>query len=125
MGRRHRDEGEPGGDQRCDDRQKAEISEAAVEFFKVRDLRLAGLLALFVLLGRGEAGGRHRGIIAYLLPVVTRFEWNGQIRRIAACGPCVRNQLAVLKEASRRSRTKTMCSRMASRASRLVSFFRA
>jgi hypothetical protein len=37
-----------------------------VQFFEVRDLHLACLLALLVLLGRGEAGGRHRGIIAYL-----------------------------------------------------------
>jgi hypothetical protein len=48
-------EREPGGDQRCDDQQKADISEAAVHVFKVRDLHLASLLALFVLLGRGGA----------------------------------------------------------------------
>jgi hypothetical protein len=36
-----------------------------VHVFKVRDLHLAGLLALFILLGRGGVGRRHRGIIAY------------------------------------------------------------
>jgi len=58
-------EGEPGGDQRCDDQEKADISKAAVHVFKVRDLHLAGMLALFILLGRGGAGRRHRGIIAH------------------------------------------------------------
>ena len=43
-------EGEPGGDQRCDDQEEAGISKAAVHVFKVRDLHLAGLLALFILL---------------------------------------------------------------------------
>src|SRR5260370_9392899 len=58
-------EGEPGGDQRCDDQEKADISEAAVQVFEVRDLHLTGLLALFVLLGRAGVGRRHSGIIAY------------------------------------------------------------
>jgi hypothetical protein len=57
-------EREPGSDQGCDDKEKADISEAAVHVFKVRDLHLAGLLTLFVLLGRGVAGQRHSGIIA-------------------------------------------------------------
>ena len=57
--------GEPGGDERCDDYEEADISKAAVHLFEVRDLHLAGLLALFILLGRGGAGLRHRGIIAY------------------------------------------------------------
>jgi hypothetical protein len=59
-------QGEPGSDQSCDDEEEAKIAEADVQFFEVRDLDFAGLLALLVLLGRGEAGGRHRGIIAYL-----------------------------------------------------------
>jgi hypothetical protein len=58
-------EGEPGGDQRCDDQEKADISKAAVHVFEVRDLHLTGLLTLFVLLGWGGAGRRHRDIIAY------------------------------------------------------------
>jgi len=58
-------EGEPGGDQRCDDQEKADISEAAVHVFKVSDLHLAGLLAFFVLVRWGGVGRRHRGIIAY------------------------------------------------------------
>ena len=49
-----------------DDEEEADISKAAVNVFEVRDLHFAGLLAFFVLLGRGEAGRRHRGIIAYL-----------------------------------------------------------
>ena len=57
---------EPGRDQRCDDCEEAKISEAAVQFFEVCNLCFAGLLALFVLLGRGGAGGMHRGIIAYI-----------------------------------------------------------
>ena len=57
-------EGEPGGDQRCNDQEKADISEAAVHVFKVPDLSLAGLLVLFILLGRGGAGRGHRDIIA-------------------------------------------------------------
>ena len=60
-------EREPCSDQCCDDDEKAEISEAEVRVFKVRNLHLAGLLALSVLLGRGETGGLHRGIIAYRL----------------------------------------------------------
>ena len=58
-------ERKPGGNCGCNDEEKTEIAEAAMQFFKVRDLHLAGLLALFILLGRGESGGRHRGIIAY------------------------------------------------------------
>jgi hypothetical protein len=36
-----------------------------VHAFEMCDLYLAGLLALFIFLGRGGAGRRHRGIIAY------------------------------------------------------------
>jgi hypothetical protein len=43
-------EGKPGGYQGCDDYKESKISEAAVEFFEVCDLRLVGLLTLFVLL---------------------------------------------------------------------------
>ena len=57
---------EPCGDQRHDDDEKAKISEAEMLLFEVHDLRFAGLLASFVLLGRGGVGGMHRGIIAYL-----------------------------------------------------------
>jgi hypothetical protein len=57
--------GEPGGDQCCDDYEKAKISNAEMQLFKVCDLYLAGLLASFVLLGRGGGGGMHRGIISY------------------------------------------------------------
>jgi hypothetical protein len=55
---------EPGGDCCCDDQEKAEIAEAAVQLFEVRDLQLAGLVALAVLLGRRELLGIHRAIIA-------------------------------------------------------------
>jgi hypothetical protein len=58
-------EREPGDDQCCNNYEETEISKAAMEFFKVRDLRLAGLLALFVFFGGREIGRRHRGIIAY------------------------------------------------------------
>ena len=58
-------QGEPGCDQSCDNDKKAKISEADVKFFEVSDLRFAGLLAIFVFLGRGGVGGRHSGIIAY------------------------------------------------------------
>ena len=58
-------EREPGGDQYCNDYEETEISETAMEFFEVRDLRLAGLLALFVFFGGREIGRMHRGIIAY------------------------------------------------------------
>ena len=58
-------EGEPGGSQRSDHQEEADISETAVHAFEMRDLYLTGLLALFILLGRGGAGRRHRGIIAY------------------------------------------------------------
>jgi len=37
-----------------------------MQSFEVRDLHLAGLLALLVHLGWGGIEGRHRGIIAYL-----------------------------------------------------------
>ena len=57
-------EGEPGGDKGCDGEEKADISNAAVHLFKVRDLELTGLPALFILLGRGGTGRRHKGIIA-------------------------------------------------------------
>jgi hypothetical protein len=43
-------ERKPGGDQCCNDYQEAKIAKAAVQPFEVRDLRLAGLLALLVLL---------------------------------------------------------------------------
>ena len=33
---------EPGGDQRCDHQKKADISQAAMDFFEVSDPRLAG-----------------------------------------------------------------------------------
>ena len=59
-------QGEPGCDQSCGDEKEAKIAETDVQLFEVGDPHLAGLLALLVLLGRGEAGGRHRGIIAYL-----------------------------------------------------------
>ena len=59
-------EGEPGCDERCDDYEQANVSEAPVDFFKARDLHLTGLLAFFVLLGWRGVGRRHRGIIAYL-----------------------------------------------------------
>jgi hypothetical protein len=58
-------EREPSSDQGCDDQEKADISEAAVHVFEVRDLHLAGLLAIFILLGWGGIGRRHKGIIAY------------------------------------------------------------
>jgi hypothetical protein len=58
-------EGKPGCDQRGDDYEEAKISEADMEFFEVRYLGLADLLAFFVLLGWGVAGWRHRSIIAY------------------------------------------------------------
>ena len=57
---------EPGGDQGRDNYEKTNVAEAAVQVFEVLDLRLAGLLALLVLLGRGGGEGRHRGIIAYV-----------------------------------------------------------
>jgi hypothetical protein len=43
-------EGEPGGYQGCDNDKKANIPEAAVQRFKMRDQRLAGLLAFLVFL---------------------------------------------------------------------------
>jgi hypothetical protein len=59
-------EGEPGGNECCDDEKKADISKAAMDVFKVRDLHLTSLLALFIFLGRGGGTGEmHRGIIAY------------------------------------------------------------
>ena len=58
-------EREPGCDQCCDDDEQAKISKAEMQLFKVRNLYLAGLLTLFVLLGRGGGGGMHKNIIAY------------------------------------------------------------
>src|ERR1700733_15685598 len=113
---------EPGGDQGCDDQEKAKISETEMLPFEVRYLRLAGLPTSFVLLGRGRVEGMHRGIIAYLFLGNTQAEL-----LLKHCFEIIAfpGQLEVLKEASRRSRTKTMWSRMASRASRLESFLRA
>jgi hypothetical protein len=64
-------EREPGGDEGCDDYEEAEISKASMQSLEVRDLLLAGLLALPVLfggrkIGRRKIERRHRGIIAYL-----------------------------------------------------------
>jgi hypothetical protein len=56
---------EPSCDYCCDNQKKAEISEAAMQSFEVRDLHLAGFLALAVLLGRREWVEMHRAIIAY------------------------------------------------------------
>ena len=56
-------ERKPGGNCGCNDKEKTEIAEAAMQFFKVRDLYLADLLTPFVLLGRGVSGGMHRSII--------------------------------------------------------------
>jgi hypothetical protein len=58
---------EPSSDQCGNDYEKAEVSKAEMQSFKVRDLHLTGLLALLVLLGWGGIEGRHRGIIAYPL----------------------------------------------------------
>jgi hypothetical protein len=57
---------EPGSNQCGNYYEKTEISKAEMQAFEVRDLCLAGLLALLVLLGWGGIEGRHRGIIAYL-----------------------------------------------------------
>jgi hypothetical protein len=54
---------EPGSYQCCNDYEEAEIAEAEVQSFKVRDLHFASLLALLVLLGWSGIEGRHRGII--------------------------------------------------------------
>jgi hypothetical protein len=59
-------EREPGGDEGCDNYEEAEISKASMQSLEVRDLLLAGLLALLVLFGGRKIGRRHRGIIAYL-----------------------------------------------------------
>jgi hypothetical protein len=42
-------EREPRGDEGCDDKEEADISEAAVHLLEVLDSHLAGLLAFFVL----------------------------------------------------------------------------
>jgi hypothetical protein len=55
---------EPGCDYCCDDKEKADIAEAAMQSFEVRNLHLAGLLALAVLLGWRDCGGMHKAIIA-------------------------------------------------------------
>ena len=64
---------EPGRDQRRNDDQKAKISKAAMDLFKVRDLHFAGLLAPFVFLGRRGSGVRHRGIITYRVDSIAHY----------------------------------------------------
>ena len=68
-------EREPGGDQCSDDDEETKISETEVLFFEVRDLGLAGLLALLVLVGRRRCEGLHRGIIAYRLERFRLVRW--------------------------------------------------
>jgi hypothetical protein len=51
-----------------------------VHVFEVRDLHLAGLLALFILFEWEGIERRHRGIIAY--PVACCFVCSGQAIRV-------------------------------------------